>query len=472
MLVRALLLLSFCCLSKVKGERGSVLALSNPSSLIEPQSGERLAVKGEKKRRNGLPLLHAASDARNALSSDSIVTDLACGTALFGGAAFVWQTPVFMDSVIREGLQLTVQESIQSSTAIFVSWAIGSTVLGRLADAIGRKPVAVGSGVLAAAHLLLMSHASGFMDLVVARVLGGFVLGGMMQVGFALASESVEGGARKSETSANLHYCGTAVVLLIVAVHQALLGAGIGWRNELRVYALLLGVLLVPCTTLVQESPVYLDLMATRRGARVGGPNAVVEQVASGTRAAGLEKGILAYWRPLALASFAFVAGSTVWYGLGYQAGAISSSLVMNVALLSVLDLPGFKLADMLGQSKIGVRTGASLLFAACGALLLLVALGTLFHMKLATPAAFLGKMCAAGAFQLVCLLPTAWLPDHVRGTGLGICSTSARAAAIVVPTLAHAVPLQTASAACAALALSAASALMLFGQDADAMVM
>ena len=49
-----------------------------------------------------------------------------------------------------------------------------------------------------------------------------------------------------------------------------------------------------------------------------------------------------------------------------------------------------------------------------------------------------------------------------MRGTGLGIASTAARTALILVPTLARAVRLEVSSVLCAALALVAGSALVL----------
>ena len=53
-------------------------------------------------------------------------------------------------------------------------------------------------------------------------------------------------------------------------------------------------------------------------------------------------------------------------------------------------------------------------------------------------------------------------LPESMRGTGLGIASTAARTALILVPTLARAVRLEVSSVLCAALALVAGSALVL----------
>ena len=79
-----------------------------------------------------------------------------------------------------------------------------------------------------------------------------------------------------------------------------------------------------------------------------------------------------------------------------------------------------------------GHPTAANLLMV----LLLAVGVGTgVLGVNLAI-AAFLGKMCAAGAFQLVTLIPAQDFPDHLRSTGLGISSTVARLAIILVPSL------------------------------------
>ena len=178
-------------------------------------------------------------DAKRAARA-ALLSDVLCGLGLFGGAAFVWQLPVMLDTAIGVSLQFSAPQTIQATTAIFVAWSVGSTVLGSAADRIGRKVVAVGSGVVAGVHLLLLSVASSLGHVIGARLLGGFALGGMMQAGFSLATENVHGPERKSATAANLHYASTAVVLVIVALHKLCGWQAIGWRMELRLCAALL----------------------------------------------------------------------------------------------------------------------------------------------------------------------------------------------------------------------------------------
>lgn len=125
------------------------------------------------------------------------------------------------------------------------------------------------------------------------------------------------------------------------------------------------------------------------------------------------------------------------------------------------MQLPGYAMADALGRSHLGVRMGASILFSACGLLLLLLALGPRLGVNLSA-AAFLGKMCAAGSFQLVSLLPNEDFPAAIRSTALGACSTVARIAIILVPSLAGAMPVQTASLIFATLALMASGTVII----------
>jgi putative MFS transporter len=399
-------------------------------------------------------------DAKRAARA-ALLSDVLCGLGLFGGAAFVWQLPVMLDTAIGVSLQFSAPQTIQATTAIFVAWSVGSTVLGSAADRIGRKVVAVGSGVVAVVHLLLLSVASSLGHVIGARLLGGFALGGMMQAGFSLATENVHGPERKSATAANLHYASTAVVLVIVALHKLCGWQAIGWRMELRLCAALLAPMILLCGLFVPESPAFLssrNLRARSKAERPGGDGSRALQKPTTLASDRL----LAYWQPLARCCFAFVAGGVTFYGLSYQAGSISDSLLFNVAALSLLELPGYKLADLLGQAGLGIRRSASLLFGLCGLLLLAVGVGTgVLGVNLAI-AAFLGKMCAAGAFQLVTLIPAQDFPDHLRSTGLGISSTVARLAIILVPSLARAVPISISCICFAVLAISASGVLLM----------
>lgn len=261
--------------------------------------------------------------------TEALQSDVLCGLALFGGAAFVWQLPVLMDASISVGLRLTKSQSIQASTAIFVAWSIGSMLLGKLADQVGRKTVAVASGWVTVIHLLLISYATSLNHFVLARLLGGFALGGMMQGGFSLAVENVQGALRKSATAANLHYLGTFVTLTIVVVHRLCLMRSVGWRSELRLSAAILAPLVALCGAYVPESPAFL---ASRAAASQAKSN---ERSSSNVPPVQL----LSYWRPLMRCSFLFMVGALTFYGLNYQAGSISSSLLFNVAVLSLLEV-------------------------------------------------------------------------------------------------------------------------------------
>ena len=219
------------------------------------------------------------------------------------------------------------------------------------------------------------------------------------------------------------------------------------WRLELLAYAGTLALLTTLAARRVPESPAYLS--AVKRSQAFETP------ASDQPRASGLA----AHWRVTARAALSFAAASVVYYSLTFQAGSLSSSLELNVALLSLLELPGYQLANALGASSLGTHKGAAWLFG--GTACSLAALGVSSSAGLPMgPTAFLGKMCAAGAFQLVSLLPQKDLPPTLRATGYGVCSTVGRIVTILVPALASSLPIEVASLLNAVLALAAAAAL------------
>ena len=148
-----------------------------------------------------------------------------------------------------------------------------------------------------------------------------------MQGGFSLAVENVQGALRKSATAANLHYLGTFVTLTIV-VHRLCLMRSVGWRSELRLSAAILAPLVALCGAYVPESPAFLASRAASQAKSNERSSSNVPPVQ-----------LLSYWRPLMRCSFLFMVGALTFYSLNYQAGSIGSSLLFNVAVLSLLEV-------------------------------------------------------------------------------------------------------------------------------------
>ena len=98
-----------------------------------------------------------------------------------------------------------------------------------------------------------------------------------------------------------------------------------------------------------------------------------------------------------------------------------------------------------------------------------LTALALAAHADLAvSPVALAGKMLSAGAFQMVYLLPLASFPLELRASSFGVASSAGRLAAVVVPSLADKLSLETSSLLSAALAGAAALAVLCLISDSD----
>jgi len=70
-----------------------------------------------------------------------------------------------------------------------IGMAVGSVVLGGVADRIGRRPTVLGCLVLMTVGMLMATHASGVYDLSIWRVLTGLGIGGVLAAVNAITAE-------------------------------------------------------------------------------------------------------------------------------------------------------------------------------------------------------------------------------------------------------------------------------------------
>lgn len=150
---------------------------------------------------------------------------------------------------------------------------------------------------------------------------------------------------------------------------------------------------------------------------------------------------------------------------LNLSAGSLSSSLLLNLVLLTVVDLPGMAVAGWLAQRH-GTRQVASGLFLACTGVLAALSVASA---RMASPAAvmalaLLGKGCVSGAFTLMWVLPMELYPTTMRGAGLGFANVCGRLGGMLAPILTSGLPLPVVSALSCAMTAAGAVALHAIG--------
>ncbi|KAK3244425.1 hypothetical protein CYMTET_45957, partial [Cymbomonas tetramitiformis] len=135
-------------------------------------------------------------------------------------------------------------------------------------------------------------------------------------------------------------------------------------------------------------------------------------------------------------------ATSFVYYGLSLNAGNLSGDVYWNLALLSVIEIPG-NYAGTVGMERIGRRTTCFLAFAlaavSCFATAATIHLG---RGDVAT--AFVVTLSLAGKFYITAAFNTAYVygaevfPTVLRQSGLGIASSCGRIGGISAPAIVY----------------------------------
>ena len=440
--------------------------------------------------------------------------DLAAGL-LFGSTAAAWITPLLLDAPMAAAIGFSKSELISASSAVFAGWASGCAILSPLSDKIGRKPIIRWSGVFLAAGLalpagigLLPSPALlAFPALLAARAFAGFGVGGLMAQAFALALESSEGARSKSGgMKINLYYC--LAVCLLAAYHFFVASPawlGLGWQVEITALAAIIAGSALTVGLVAEESPPYLMAMGRLDEAeaairRIASTNGVESREAGDTfrrlattrmadesqarpaqseseggwaMAEQKEASPPSLWQPSTLTMSAcvmaaFFAATAAWFVLNLSAGSLSDSVLLNLVLLNLVDVPAYTAAGWLAE-RYGTRQVARGGFIA-GSLVLLSLAAAVGHAPQAaiTTLALVGKVCISGAFGLMWVLPVEVYPANLRGAALGFANVFGRAGAILAPIITGALPLSSSAAVCSVIAIGGAAALSIMDRSAS----
>jgi len=133
------------------------------------------------------------SDPRETLASSPMswlqIVAVAITVGLNGLDGFDVQSSSFaLPGIAREWHMLPAQLGILQSMDL-IGMAVGSLLLGPVADRLGRRPTMLGCLVLMAVGMFLATQASGRTDLSAYRLITGFGIGGLLAAINAIAME-------------------------------------------------------------------------------------------------------------------------------------------------------------------------------------------------------------------------------------------------------------------------------------------
>jgi benzoate transport len=331
-----------------------------------------------------------------------------------------------------------------------VGMAIGSVVLGSLADRVGRRPTVLGCLVIMAFGMFMATTASGIVSLSAWRLVTGLGIGGVLATINAAAAEFSN--ARRRHLAVSLMAIGYPLGAVLGGLVAQQLLAAYSWRAVFY-FGTLATVACIPIVlVLVPESVVWLarrqpagalhriNRTLTRWGHE---PIANLPPLETGTRHASVaELFSTGLRRTTVLATLAYFCHITTFYfivkwipkivvDMGFQASAAAGVLVWA------------NVGGATGGALFGVLTGRvalkTLLLVTLGSSVVMVSvfgrspadLGTLSAVSAAA-----GFFTNAGIVGLYAMFAQAF-PTYVRATGTGFVIGLGRGGAVLAPIIA-----------------------------------
>lgn len=331
-----------------------------------------------------------------------------------------------------------------------IGMAIGSVLLGGLADRIGRRPTILGCLVLMSTGMFMATTAGGVIDLSVWRVLTGLGIGGVLAAINAVAAEFSN--ARSKNLCLALMVIGYPLGAVIGGSISALLLKGGDWRVVFE-FGAIVTVLFIPLVWfLVPESVTFL---AERR------PPGALERI-NATLARFGRAPIEAMGEPAASAANRSIAdilkpglmGTTLLVTIAYFAHVVSFYFILKWVPKIVTDM-GFEpsaAAGVLVWANVGGATGGAIFgllaqrlglkpltvvtLLASSVMVVAFGAGQTSLAGLALIAGITGLFTNSGIVGLYSIFAHAF-PTHVRATGTGFAIGVGRGGAALAPMLA-----------------------------------
>ncbi|CAG5027954.1 unnamed protein product [Parnassius apollo] len=335
-----------------------------------------------------------------------------------------------------------------AQTAYMFGVVVGSVVLGRLCDKLGRKTIFVWSGVLQLAFGIAVAFTTEYYTFVAVRFLYGIFGSGSYIAGFVLTMELV-GPSRRT-------VCGVTFQIMF-AIGIMLLAAW-GYLLDNRFYLQILyalhAAILLPHWLIMDESPRWLwaqgrareSVAIIEKALKINKSNETVDtaslvsqcKVASAKYSDEHSAGTFDLFKtPNMLKKTLIICGcwfanSVVYYGLSLNTGKLNGNPYFIMFLMGVVELPSYVI-NMYYLDRVGHRALISVMMLLGGVSCLVVV--ALPHGSTSTTGVvMLGKLFISGSYSIIYKYSAELFPTVVRSSGVGLGSMCASVSGALTP--------------------------------------
>ncbi|XP_034829390.1 organic cation transporter protein isoform X3 [Maniola hyperantus] len=334
-----------------------------------------------------------------------------------------------------------------AQTAYMFGVIVGSIVLGRLCDKLGRKPVFVWSAILQLIFGASVAFANDYYTFVVVRFLYGIFGSGSYMAGFVLTMELV--GPRRRTL------CGVTFQIMFALGIMTLAAWGyfIDNRFYLQIIYAAHAAILLPHWFLMDESPRWLWSQGRARESV-----AIIEKALKMNRSTEtVETSVLVSQCKVTCAKYSddragtcdlfktpnmlkktliicgcWFANSVVYYGLSLNTGKLNGNPYFLTFLMGVVEMPSYVII-MYFLDRVGHRALISVMMLLGGvSCLVVVALPHGSHS--ATGVVLVGKLFISGSYSIIYKYSAELYPTVVRSSGVGLGSMSASVSGALTP--------------------------------------
>ncbi|XP_013149714.1 PREDICTED: organic cation transporter protein [Papilio polytes] len=333
-------------------------------------------------------------------------------------------------------------------TAYMFGVVVGSVVLGRLCDKLGRKTIFVLSGVLQLAFGITVAFTTEYYTFIVVRFLYGIFGSGSYIAGFVLTMELV-GPTRRT-------ICGVTFQIMF-AIGIMLLAAW-GYLLDNRFYLQILyalhAVILLPHWLIMDESPRWLwaqgrareSVAIIEKALKVNKSNETVDtpslvsqcKVTCAKYTDEHSAGTIDLFKTpnmlmkTLIISGCWFANAVVYYGLSLNTGKLNGNPYFIMFLMGVVELPSYVII-MYYLDRVGHRALISAMLL-LGGISCIVVVALPHGSTSATGVVMVGKLFISGSYSIIYKYSAELFPTVVRSSGVGLGSMCASVSGALTP--------------------------------------